>query len=108
MAMDYSLKLDDYQISSSHGFLPSEPPSAKLPNYYEAWELLCSNLYALRVGKQLVDKVARVPLLTTAHLADESEWRSAYVLLGFIANAYIWGSEKPIGVRADLSRHEYC
>ena len=102
MASEDVLKLEDYDISSTHGFLPSEPPSTELPKYYAPWETLSSNLYTLRVGKKLAGTIAQLPMLTTCHLTNTPEWRRAYVLLGFIANAYIWASGKPKEVRAGI------
>ncbi|KAJ2261981.1 tryptophan 2,3- dioxygenase, partial [Coemansia sp. RSA 451] len=39
-AMTYApLRLEDYDISPTHGFLPSEPPLRRLPDpYYAPWE----------------------------------------------------------------------
>ena len=100
MAIEGALKLEDYEVSSTHGFLPSDTPSTELPKYYAPWEAISSNLYTLRVERKLASKIAQLPMLTTHHLTDKSEWRRAYVLLGFIANAYIWGFGKPKEVRA--------
>ena len=104
MAIGDVLKLEDYEISSTHGFLPSEPPSTELPKYYAPWETISSNLYTLRVEKKLASKIAQLPMLTTHHLTNRSEWRRAYVLLGFIANAYIWGLGKPKEVRTGIPK----
>ncbi len=92
------MRLEDYQVSATHGFLPSEPPLQRLPEYYEAWERICSNLYALRIEKQLSGRIADLPLLSTKGLEHEPQWRRAYVLLGFITNAYIWGSQELLKV----------
>lgn len=93
-----AMRLEDYQVSATHGFLPSEHPLQRLPEYYEAWESICSNLCTLlRIEKQLAIEVGELPILSTKNLAREPEWRRAYVLLGFIANAYIWGSREPLG-----------
>ena len=104
MAIENVLKLEDYEVSSTHGFLPSEPPSTELPKYYAPWETISSNLYILRVEKKLASTIAQLPILTTHHLTNKSEWRRAYLLLGFIANAYIWGSGKPKEVRAGIPK----
>lgn len=31
---------------------------------------------------------------------DEAEWQRAYVILGFLTHAYIWGGEKAADVRS--------
>ncbi len=92
------LKLEDYQISATHGFLPSEPPLRRLPPYYTPWELIRSKLYGLRFTRRLTQRVADLPMLNTEHLTNEPEWRRAYVLLGYIAHAYIWGLDRPLDV----------
>ena len=97
--MNAMLDLEDYQVSPTHGFLPSSPPIERLSDYYEEWEDICSNLYTLRINGQLTDRVARMPMLNTKHLKTEPEWRRAYVLLTYIASAYIWGPMKPLKVR---------
>ena len=102
MAIENVLKLEDYEVSSTHGFLPSEPPSTELPKYYAPWETISSNLYILRVEKKLASKIAQLPMLTTHHLTNKSQWRRAYVLLGFITNAYIWEFGTPKEVRAGI------
>ena len=94
-----TLRMEDYQISATHGFLPTSPPLERLPEYYEAWESICSNLYILRIEEQLAEKVAALPALNTNQLVNEPEWRRAHVLLGFITNAYIWGSKQSLEVR---------
>ena len=94
------MQLEDYDVSATYGFLPSEPPLNKLPDYYGAWERICANLYTLRSEGRLADEVSNLPVLSTEVLAHEPEWRRAYVLLGFIAHAYIWGSQEPSKVRS--------
>ncbi len=94
-----SMRLEDYQVSATHGFLIPEPPLDTLPKYYEEWEEICSNLYTLRIEKKLAGKVTSLPTLSTNNLVHEPEWRRAYVLLGFITNAYIWGCKETPNVR---------
>ncbi len=103
--MAHKMKLEGYHLSLTHGFLPSTPPLLRLPAYYEPWEALCSDLHPLRVQQKLGSRVAQLPSLTTAYLVNNSEWRRAYVILGFIASAYIWGAQKPLEVRSQLFRN---
>ena len=93
--------LQDYQVSPTHGFLPSIPPLAQLPEYYREWEAIGSDLYGLRIRDELTAKVQQLPLLGADFLTHEPEWRRAFVLLGFIAHAYIWGPLKPLEVRPE-------
>ncbi len=94
-----SMRLEDYQVSATHGFLTPEPPLDTLPEYYEEWENIGSKLYTLRIEKQLAGKLTNLRTLSTKNLVHEPEWRRAYVLLGFITNAYIWGCKETPKVR---------
>ena len=88
--------LADYGISSTHGFLPSSLPLARLPDpYYNKWEAIVSNLQALILSRRLRGVVDRLPVLTTIGLEHETEWRRAYSLLCFMAHGYVWGDEQP-------------
>ena len=94
----------DYGISPSHGFLPAQPPLLMLPHdYYSRWEIIIANLQGLLLSKRLRGVVDALPVLSTTHLHDESEWQRAYSVLGFISHAYIWGGETPIDVRLYFS-----
>lgn len=112
--MDKEIVLEDYQVSATHGFLPSEPPLQRLPPCYDAWESTSSDLHKLQVSGALTANVAQLPLLSTANLVDEPQWRRAYVLLGYIAHAYIWGAEEPLEVSLDqrlstgLTTNRHC
>ncbi|KAH0545157.1 hypothetical protein FGG08_000769 [Glutinoglossum americanum] len=87
---------EDYCVSTQNGFLPAELPLTLLPNpYYKKWEAVVANLQALLLSKRLREVVRELPLLSTSRLTGEPEWRRAYVLLAFMAHAYIWGGDKP-------------
>lgn len=90
--------LEGYQVSPTKGFLPAEPPLRRLPKCYESWELICSDLPALIQSGQITNAVDELQLCSTNSLNSEPEWRRAYVLLGFMANAYLWGPERPVNV----------
>ncbi|PLB34803.1 indoleamine 2,3-dioxygenase [Aspergillus candidus] len=88
--------LADYGISTQYGFLPSEPPLDLLPDpYYADWEWIIGHLQALLTSRRIRDSVDRMPLLSTSYLNAEPEWRRAYVVLGFILHAYVWGGRAP-------------
>ena len=89
------MRLADYQVSATTGFMPEDPPLERLPEYYNSWEDLCSNLNKLGITSNLEAKVLESPLLDTRYLISEPEWRRAYVLLGFITSTYIWCQAKP-------------
>ena len=100
------VQLENYDVSATHGFLPSEPPLRRLPEYYHPWEDICSDLHILNLKCQLADRVAQLPQLDTRYLVIEPQWRRAHVLLGFITNAYIWGPKTPFAVRSLLQLAE--
>ncbi|KAH0557142.1 hypothetical protein GP486_005070 [Trichoglossum hirsutum] len=87
---------EDYRVSTQHGFLPAELPLTLLPDpYYNKWEAVVANLQALLLSKRLREVAEGLPVLSTSRLKGEPEWRRAYVLLAFMAHAYIWGGDKP-------------
>lgn len=86
--------LREYAISCN-GFLPGEPPLERLPDaYYAPWESLVASLPASLERGTLRSQVDSLPVLSTARLVTEPEWRRAYVVLGFLAHAYIWGGDR--------------
>jgi hypothetical protein len=95
--------LSDYGISPEYGFLPAELPLERLPDpYYNKWEAVVANLQGLILSKRLRGVIDRLPILSTAGLEHDSEWRRAYSLLCFMAHGYIWGGDSPSEVRCDV------
>ncbi|KAM3499221.1 hypothetical protein MY10362_007502 [Beauveria mimosiformis] len=91
--------LSEFSVSKN-GFLPADNPLDMLPNvYYQPWEAIAHNLSAL-VKRGIRQAVTKLPLLGINLLASEAEWRRAYVILAFMANAYVWGGDKPEEPRA--------
>ncbi|TKX23488.1 indoleamine 2,3-dioxygenase-2 [Elsinoe australis] len=89
-------RLEDYDVSEVHGFLPTDPPLSALSDpYYRPWENLVQNLQPLILSKRLRGLVDDLPVLTTDHLKNDQEWRRAYVILAFLSHAYIWGGDTP-------------
>ncbi len=83
---------------SSNGFLPAKAPLGRLSSaHYAPWELIMERLPELLRDGRLRDEVDRLAVLSTAHLGaegeGEDEHQRAYVVLGFLAHAYIWGGE---------------
>ncbi|KAE9375302.1 indoleamine 2,3-dioxygenase alpha type [Stipitochalara longipes BDJ] len=88
--------LSDYGISEEYGFLPAELPLERLPDpYYNKWEAIVANLQGLILSKRLRGVIDRLPILSTAGLEHDSEWRRAYSLLCFMAHGYIWAGDIP-------------
>lgn len=73
-----------------------ELPLEVLPDpYYNPWEAIVANLQALLLSKRLRAVIRNTPVLSTSRLQNLAEWRRAYVLLSFMAHAYIWGGDVP-------------
>lgn len=90
------LDLQSFQVNPHSGFLPSEFPVVKLPDpYYQPWEDLVNNLPALLLSRRIRVMVDKLPLLSTDKLQSTPEVRRAYQVLGFLAHAYVWGTNEP-------------
>lgn len=91
--------IENYGVTEQYGFLPSELPLDRLPNaYYTPWESAASSLQALILSRRLRSVMRRMPILSTAWLRTDGEWRRAYMILAFLSNAYIWGGDHPAEV----------
>lgn len=98
-------RIEEYGISGDYGFLPSQLPLERLPDpYYNKWEAIVANLQGLLLSKRLRGVIDRLPVLSTAGLEHDAEWRRAYMLLAFMAHGYIWNGDKPSEVRT-LAAH---
>lgn len=84
--------LSKYGISPTLGFLsPNQPPTAFTSPYYAEWDTIASQLSKLQKSQKLVTKIQQLPILDSGHLESEPEYRRAYVVLGFLIHAYVWG-----------------
>ncbi|ETI22009.1 hypothetical protein G647_06079 [Cladophialophora carrionii CBS 160.54] len=88
--------LHRYGVSPRKGFLPDGEPLRRLCNpYYEPWEDLVADLPRHILDERARWKIDGLPILDPARLISQAEWRRAYVILGFLTHAYIWGGEEP-------------
>ena len=91
--------LRKYDISKK-GFLPARTPLDRLPDpLYRPWEDILSQLPDLLERGELHRSVESLEILSTQGLRTEDQWRRAYVVLSFLAHAYIWGGDKASEVR---------
>ena len=86
------MDLNDYDISLKTGFAP-ERVSRKLPgDYFTEWEEAARRLpqwtQEMRV-RESVDELPDREFTTTTLGTDEADWRWAYVVVSFLAQAYI-------------------
>ena len=99
--------LRKYDISKK-GFLPARTPLDRLPDpLYRPWEDILPQLPDLLERGELHRSVEKLDILSTQGLRTEDQWRRAYVVLSFLAHAYIWGGEKASEVRAHNIDHNY-
>jgi indoleamine 2,3-dioxygenase len=90
---DIEQLLEEYSISSN-GFLPGEPPLEVLSDpYYAPWESLIRHLATCLSQQKLRAEVDKLPVLSVVHLKTVPEYRRAYLILGFLTHAYIWGGD---------------
>ncbi|KAK8044356.1 hypothetical protein PG993_004380 [Apiospora rasikravindrae] len=83
---------------TSNGFLPKDAPLKELPPYYASWDAIIRRLPQLLRTGALRDKAKELEVLSTDELKTEAQWRRAYVILGFLAQAYVWGGCQPAEV----------
>ena len=79
------------------GFLPDSPLKRLPGDYFSKWEELVEHLPLLLRDQQVRAKVDRLPDVefSDSTLQSEAEWQRAYVLLTFLAQAYIWMEGNP-------------
>lgn len=91
-----SLNMEDFDVFPTSGFLPDKLPLVRLPQeYYKPWEDIVNNLPSLLLTRRIRSVIDQLPLLDTCYLSNEEEYRRAYQVFGFLAHAYIWGTDEP-------------
>ncbi|CAH0053643.1 unnamed protein product [Clonostachys solani] len=96
-----SLKLASFGISAQWGFLSDEAPLRSFPSsFYAPWDDLIRDLPSLITSRSLTTRVNALPQLTASRLSSDVELRRAYVVLGFIIHAHVWGSSGPASAPA--------
>eukprot|EP00126_Sphaerothecum_destruens_P003191 Sdes_comp16775_c0_seq1m6027 len=83
-------ELEDYNISLITGFLPETPPLQCLPPYFDPWEAIANDVSQLVLSDRIRDSVNKMPLLSHEQLHSEHEHFRAALVLGVIAQAYVW------------------
>jgi hypothetical protein len=96
--------LQRFETSANCGFLPEKRPLSRLSDdYFEPWESVADNLAEWISSNQIQARIDALPVLGVERLEREAEWRRAYVVLGFLAHAYMWGGLVPCEVSARSS-----
>ncbi|KAK1993960.1 indoleamine 2,3-dioxygenase [Colletotrichum falcatum] len=89
------IPLRKYAITPN-GFLPADPPLRVLSDvYFAPWERVIQHLPELLKTGKLRREVDSLSVLSIENLRDEAECRRAYVILVFLAHAYVWGGKTP-------------
>lgn len=90
------IRLEDYDVSPTSGFLPADAPLDALPHsYYAPWEQVARTLQPLIMARRLRGVIDDMPVLSTRNLNTHAEWRRAYSILAFMAHGYIWSGDRP-------------
>ena len=92
--------LQSYDVSVTHGFLPTEPILRSLPSRYAQWDEIAAALPELIKEHKLRDLVTHLSPLPIVGLENTRQQRRAYVILGYMAHAYIWERAVPAHVSA--------
>jgi len=78
----------DYDIDPLIGFVTPQP--SELPDYFTPWCNIISDLPRLLESKTLRKRVESLEVLATESLHTLCHWQRAYVILGFLTQAYVW------------------
>lgn len=81
--------LADFQIQATRGYLPAENPLEQLSSEFAIWDELIRDLPELISEFRLGDAVDDMPLLDATALPT-NELGRAKLILGMLAQAYIW------------------
>ncbi|OQV01186.1 hypothetical protein CLAIMM_06585 [Cladophialophora immunda] len=78
----------DHDVDLVLGFVSAK--LTELPERYTPWCKLASDLPHLLQAKTLQAQVDSLEILATDHLTTPAHWQRAYVVLGFLTQAYLW------------------
>lgn len=84
-----NIKLSDFQIQVTRGFLPPVDPLEQLSTAYQKWDKLINGLPDLIENFQLGNAVDNMPLLDHNNLPN-NELGRAKLILSMLAQAYVW------------------
>ncbi|KAJ2725269.1 tryptophan 2,3- dioxygenase [Coemansia sp. Benny D115] len=86
------MRLEDYDISPTNGFLPSEPPLRRLTDpYFEPWERIMDRFNQYLLAHHIRRLVRKMPVLDVSKLTTQAEFQRAFTILSFMAHAFVWG-----------------
>ncbi|WPK25031.1 hypothetical protein PUMCH_002330 [Australozyma saopauloensis] len=92
-----------FDVDPQTGFLPAQYPITRIADeYYQPWERLVENLPAVLLTKKIRTYVDKLPVLSTDRLGSKENFRRAYQVLGYLAHAYVWGTDQPVSQLPEL------
>ncbi|KAJ1901980.1 tryptophan 2,3- dioxygenase [Kickxella alabastrina] len=95
------LRLEDYDISPTNGFLPTEPPLRRISNpYFEPWERIMDKFNQYLLAHHIRRLVRKMPVLDTSKLETQAEFQRAFTILSFMAHAFVWGRNSALSESA--------
>ncbi|KAL2202616.1 indoleamine 2,3-dioxygenase subfamily [Sarocladium strictum] len=98
--------LDAFDISPTLGFLSNHPPLPSFSNpHFAQLDELVANLSVHINNGTLRQRVDNLPHLDHSHLSSDQEYKRAYLVLGFLIHAYVWGGPKDNGPLETVPPH---
>jgi len=82
-----TLNAHDFDVDNRTGFMPFDQPIARLPNEFEAWELLLDDAQNNRL------QLGRLPNLTDAQKSASEAWRACVRSMPVLDSTHLHSSE---------------
>ncbi len=91
-----NVNLAEFGVSPQNGFLPDQLPLQVLSDQnWACWESTIQLLPSLLKSRTFRTEVDGLPILSASNFESEQEWQRAYLILAFMAHAYIWEAGGP-------------
>lgn len=88
--------LKRFGVSPECGFLPTPDPLVALPEHFEPWETVASQLPGLLLAEALGSALEMLPAFGVTSLSGEAEFRRAMLLLSYLGHAWVFGQGAPM------------
>lgn len=89
-------RLEDYGLSEKMGFLPNTEPLKRFTKeYYEPWEKVMDHYNDYILIGRFREIIHKLPILSVEFLDSLAEKQRCYLILCFMAHAYVWAEKKP-------------
>lgn len=91
--MNHSIQLENFEIDSVRGFLPTSDPIQSLPPQFTPWEDAARNLPKLLVTDRIRELLRRMPRIDPQELKSRAEIERGMMLLSYLGHGYVWGEK---------------